>query len=58
MLNAAERSNCMIKLMVIEDYSEIGGRETSTAIEVADWWWSQNRLLGHEWAEPLNPETE
>jgi len=35
MLNAAEKSNCMIKLMVIEDYSEIGGRETSTAIEVA-----------------------
>ena len=35
MLNAAEKSNCMIKLMVIEDYSEIGGRETSTAFEVA-----------------------
>jgi hypothetical protein len=61
MLNAAEKSNCMIKLMVIEDYSEIGWRETSTATEVAVLVvveWSQNRLLGHEWAEPLNPETE
>jgi hypothetical protein len=50
-LNAAEKCNCMIKLMVIE---EISWRETSTAIRWRYWWWwSQNRLLGHEWAEPL-----
>jgi hypothetical protein len=59
MLNAAEKSNCMIKLMVIEDYSEIGWREPPQPFRWRYWWsWSQNRLLGHEWAEPVNPKTE